>query len=196
MISLFWLTASCTKLQLYFSWDCWDWSYPTLISVMVSSGWYLVLVLHGLLLIPCPFVNRFSTFPCPDCYKRGACRKAPDAVLPDFHCRKCLFLAKTQWLQPVFLPNAAVPCDERPCGFKPRQRPVLWSWGRLWSSAIPTAGRVAVGQVGWHPWVPRAAAASELVKYNWWAKAPNKVLWNLREVLTGCRRFALLCCLN
>lgn len=75
MISLFWLTASCTKLQLYFSWDCWDWSYPTLISVMVSSGWYLVLVLHGLLLIPCPFVNRFSTFPCPDCYKRGAWEK-------------------------------------------------------------------------------------------------------------------------
>lgn len=127
--------------------------------------------------------------------KRGL-RKAPDAVLPDFHCRKCLFLAKTQWLQPVFLPNAAVPCDERPCGFKPRQRPVLWSWGRLWSSAITTAGRVAVGQVGWHPCVPRAAAASELVKYNWWTKAPNKVLWNLREVLTGCRRFALLCCLN
>lgn len=196
MISPSWLTALCTR-PVVFQLRLLSLELPSTdlsdsflrVTLGSSPSWAFT---HSL-----PLCDQISHFPCPDCCERGACSQAPDAVLPDFHCRRCLFLVKTQWLQPVSLPNAAVPCDERVCGFKPRQRSELWSWWRLWSSASPTAGRVVVGQVGWHLWVPRAAAALELVKYNWWATAPNKVLWNLREeVLTGCRRFALLFCLK
>lgn len=77
---------------------------------MVFSERYLVPILHGLLLISCPSAIWFPWFPCADCYKREACSKHPDAILPDFHSRRWMFLAKTQWLQPAFLPNAAVHC--------------------------------------------------------------------------------------
>lgn len=122
---------------------------------MVFSEGYLVPILHGLLLISCPPVVWFPWFPCTDCYKRGACSKPPDAILPDFHSGRCMFLAKTQRLQPAFLPNAAVHCT--PC----YQGVIVWfeTQVEVWalvlmgavSSASPTAARVAVGQVGWHP---------------------------------------------
>jgi len=63
-----------------------------------------------LLLISCPFVIWFPWFPCTDCYKREAGSKPPDAILADFHNRRCMCLAKTWWLQPAFSPNAAVHC--------------------------------------------------------------------------------------